>query len=92
MSNADLRNAVVERSGMPKDLVASVLDSLASVLVEQMARGNKVQVAGLGTFDVVSRSERSGRNPQTGEPLTIPARKAVKFTAAASLKRAAADG
>ena len=88
----ELRNAVAEHSGVPAGTVDSVITALAAVLGEQVAQGTKVQIPGVATIDVVQRSARTGRNPQTGETMSIPARKAVKITPSAPLKRAAAGG
>ena len=87
---SELRNAIVERSGIPAGMVDGVLAALASVVVEQVSRGTKLQLPGIATIDVVQRSARTGRNPQTGETMEIPARRAVKMTPSAPLKRAAA--
>lgn len=87
---AELRNAIVERSGIPAGMVDGVLAALASVVVEQVSQGTKLQLPGIATIDVVQRSARTGRNPQTGETMEIPARRAVKMTPSAPLKRAAA--
>lgn len=86
----ELRNAIVERSGLPAGMVDGVLAALASVVVEQVSMGTKIQLPGIATIDVVQRSARTGRNPQTGETMEIPARRAVKMTPSAPLKRAAA--
>jgi DNA-binding protein HU-beta len=86
----ELRNAIVERSGIPAGMVDGVLTALAGVIVEQVAQGTKLQIPGVATFDVVQRAARTGRNPATGESMEIPARRAVKVTASAPLKRAAA--
>lgn len=87
---AELRNAIVERSGIPAGMVDGVLAALASVVVEQVSHGTKLQLPGIGIVDVIQRSARTGRNPQTGQAMEIPARRAVKITPSASLKRAAA--
>jgi len=86
----ELRTAIVERSGIPAGMVDGVLTALASVVVEQVSQGTKLQLPGIATIDVVQRSARTGRNPQTGETMEIPARRAVKMTPSAPLKRAAA--
>ncbi|MFM9050085.1 MAG: HU family DNA-binding protein [Actinomycetota bacterium] len=86
----ELRTAIVERSGIPAGMVDGVLAALASVVVEQVSQGTKLQLPGIATIDVVQRSARTGRNPQTGETMEIPARRAVKMTPSAPLKRAAA--
>ncbi|MBM3690191.1 MAG: integration host factor [Actinobacteria bacterium] len=87
---SELLNAIVERSGISAGTVDGVLAALSSVVVEQVSRGTKLQIPGVATIDVVHRSARRGRNPQTGETMEIPARRAVKITASAPLKRAAA--
>ena len=86
----ELRAAIVERSGIPAGMVDGVLTALASVVVEQVSQGTKLLLPGIATIDVVQRSARTGRNPQTGETMEIPARRAVKMTPSAPLKRAAA--
>lgn len=87
---SELRNAIADRSGIPAGTVDGVLAALASVVVEQVSQGTKLQIPGVATIDVVDRSARTGRNPQTGETMEIPARRAVKITPSAPLKRAAA--
>lgn len=87
---SELRNAIADRSGIPAGTVDGVLAALASVVVEQISQGTKLQIPGVATIDVVDRSARTGRNPQTGETMEIPARRAVKITPSAPLKRAAA--
>lgn len=89
---AEMRNAIVERSGVPAGTVDAVLSALASVVTEQVAQGTKLQIPGIATIDVVQRAARTGRNPQTGATMEIPARRAVKVTPSAPLKRAAAGG
>lgn len=86
----ELHTAIVERSGIPAGMVDGVLAALASVVVEQVSQGTKLLLPGIATIDVVQRSARTGRNPQTGETMEIPARRAVKMTPSAPLKRAAA--
>lgn len=65
-----------------------IVDALVDKVIELVAEGSDLSIAGLGTFHVVSRAERSGRNPQTGEALTIPAKKVPKFRAGSKLKDA----
>jgi DNA-binding protein HU-beta len=77
----DLVNCVVEQTGlMKKDcekLVAAFTDSISDAL----AKGDKVQIAGFGTFEVRERAERDGRNPLTGETIRIAAGKVPAFKA-----------
>lgn len=62
--------------------LAAVLDSIA----EGIEKDGKVQILGFGTFLVKTRAARTGRNPKTGEPMTIPASTMVSFKASAALK------
>jgi DNA-binding protein HU-beta len=86
MNKTDLVNCVVEQTGlMKKDcekLVAAFTDSISDTL----AKGEKVQIAGFGTFEVRERAEREGRNPLTGETLKIAAGKVPAFRAGKALK------
>ena len=88
MTKADLVAQVAKRAGLTakaaKDAVNAVFDAIADAL----KRGEKVVVTGFGTFVVRKRAARKGRNPQTGEEITIPATKTPGFTAGKALKRA----
>jgi len=59
---------------------------MTSVITDALARGEKVALVGFGTFQVVTRKARTGRNPQTGEALQIPAKKVPKFTPGKDLR------
>lgn len=63
-----------------------IVDALVDHMVTEIAKGNDLSIAGLGTFYVVAREAREGRNPQTGEALAIPAKKVPKFRAGSKLK------
>lgn len=86
MNKADLIARVAEESGVTKKLAAEVVENTFVAIKESLAAGEKFTLVGFGTFEVVERAEREGRNPQTGEPITIPARKAVRFKAGKALK------
>jgi len=73
---------------MPKAQVQRVIDALVDTVSKTLVRGEKVQLSGLGTFEVRKRAQREGRNPQTGAKIVIPARNAVGFKAAKPLKEA----
>ena len=64
------------------------LNTLLETIQECLAEGNDVAFIGWGTFEVAEREERMGRNPKTGETMTIPAKKVVKFKAGTKLKEA----
>ena len=86
MNRTELVTAVADASGQPKPAVEQVLAALTSVVGEALVAGDKVTIAGLLTAERVERAERQGRNPQTGEALTIAASSGVKLTPATALK------
>ncbi|GAB6050710.1 HU family DNA-binding protein [Hydrogenophilus islandicus] len=90
MNKSEFIEALADKMGSSKAEAARALDAVLATLTEQMAKGEKVTFTGFGSFEVVTRSERTGRNPQTGATITIPATKLPKFTAGASLKKAVA--
>ena len=86
MNRAELVSAVAEKSGQPKNAVEEVLGVLGDVIGDAVVAGDKVTVPGLLTAERVERSERQGRNPQTGESMTIAASSGVKLSAVTALK------
>ncbi len=86
MNRAELVSAVAEKSGQTKTAVDEVLGALAEVVGDALVQGDKVTVPGLCTAERVERAERQGRNPQTGESMTIPASSGVKLSAVSALK------
>ena len=86
MTKANIVDAIVAKTGLKKKdaeaAVAVVFESVKDALVA----GDKVQLVGFGTFDVKERAAREGRNPKTGEKITINASKAPAFTAGKALK------
>ena len=90
MNKAELVSAIAKRADVPASTVDSVINGLQEELVEAITRGEKVAVPGLLTVERTQRSARTGRNPQTGESIDIPAANTVKVTAGSNLKKAAA--
>ena len=88
LSKTDLVNAVSEKSSLSKKDSAAALDATLEAIQESLAKGEKVQLIGFGSFDVVERAARTGINPQTSEKMQIPAKKAVKFRVGKTLKDA----
>ena len=85
------KNDIVEHAastvdGLTKKQTAEVLDAAFAFITDTLAGGERVQIAGFGTFNISERAERQGRNPQTGEAMTIPASKGVRFKAGKNLK------
>ncbi len=77
MNKAELVSAIAKRSHVPASTVDSVLAGLQDELVDAITRGEKVAVSGLLTVERAQRSARTGRNPQTGESIDIPAASSV---------------
>lgn len=83
---ADLVQAVSEMTDQPKTVTEKMVNSALSVIIDQVAAGKKVQLAGFGNFAPKERAARKGRNPQTGEELDIPASTSPGFTASKAFK------
>ena len=88
---ADLVNHLADNVDISKRQAADTFDALIACITETLQGGDRVQIAGFGTFSVVERAAREGRNPRTGETIPIPASKSVKFRVGAGLKEAVND-
>lgn len=88
MNKTEFIAAVAEKAEISKKDSEKALKAFVDVVAEQLKAGDKVQLVGFGTFDVSERAAREGRNPQTGETMTIAACKAPKFKAGKALKDA----
>lgn len=86
MTKNELITAMAEKTEMTKKDCEKALIAFQDVVKEELAKGGKVQLVGFGTFEVSERAERQGRNPKTGEAITIPASKSPKFKAGKALK------
>ncbi len=88
MKKVELVEAVAETAGLTKSDASKAVDAFCSTITDALKKGDKVPLVGFGTFAVSERAAREGRNPRTGETVTIPARKAVTFKAGTALKDA----
>ncbi|WP_161515366.1 HU family DNA-binding protein [Priestia megaterium] len=88
MKKAEFIEAVASKSELTKQDAKKAVDSLFETISTTLSKGEKVQLVGLGTFEVRERSESTGRNPQTGEEMTIPATKVPGFKAGKEFKEA----
>ena len=88
MNKTDLIHKVAEKTGSTKKDAESHVNAILDVIEETLAAGDDVQLIGFGTFEARERAERAGRNPQTGEEITIPAGKVPAFKAGKALKDA----
>lgn len=86
MNRTDLISAMAEKAEVNKKDAEKIMKAFEEVVVEELVNGGKIQIVGFGTFDVVERAAREGRNPQTGQPMTINASKAPRFKAGKLLK------
>jgi DNA-binding protein HU-beta len=88
MTKAELIDKIASGTGFSKTDASKALDSTLNAIKAALKKGQKVTLVGFGTFSVVKRKTRKGRNPRTGETITIPAAKIPKFTSGKSLKDA----
>jgi nucleoid DNA-binding protein len=79
MNKGDLINKVAEGAGITKAQASDALNAVIEGISGALKSGEKITLIGFGTFSVSERDERTGRNPQTGASITIPAKKMVKF-------------
>lgn len=86
MKKTELIKTIAQRTEKTQKETAEFLENFLTVIGEELSNGRKVQIPGFGTFEVRERSERTGRNPQTGEVITIKATKLPAFKAGKSLK------
>lgn len=92
MNKTELIAAIAEDTNLSKADAGRAFDSALEHLSRALVRGESVQLIGFGTFTVASRAERTGRNPSTGQPITIKASKSPKFSAGKALKDAVNGG
>ncbi|MGE5417570.1 MAG: HU family DNA-binding protein [Acidobacteriota bacterium] len=88
MNKTDLINEVAGKATMTKKDVEKVIGALFGSIEDALKAGDKVQLVGFGTFEVRQRKARTGRNPQTGQEIKIPATKVPAFKAGKALKDA----
>ena len=86
MNKSELVEAVHAQLGGTKKAAEEAVNVFVDVVTNELAKGNRVQLVGFGTFEVRQRAARKGRNPQTGEEMRIPASKAPVFKAGKHLK------
>ena len=88
MNKNELVEAIALSTEITKTDVDKVVTSLTEVITDELEKGDSVSLKGFGTFEVRSCSERTGRNPRTGETLVIPASKVPAFKVSSALKKA----
>ncbi|WP_095011890.1 HU family DNA-binding protein [Tsuneonella mangrovi] len=88
MNKNDLISAVAETAGLSKSDAASAVEGVFDSISTALTKGDEVRLVGFGTFTVARRKASTGRNPRTGEPMTIKASNQPKFKAGKGLKDA----
>ncbi len=88
MNKTELVAAMADAAGLSKKDAEKALKAFTDVVAEELKNDGKVQLVGFGTFEVSQRASREGRNPRTGETMSIPASKAPRFKAGKALKDA----
>lgn len=86
MTRKELAAKMAETADIKKKDAEAALDAFLTVVTDELKAGNAVQLIGFGNFEISERAEREGRNPATGETITIPASKSVHFKAGKKLK------
>ncbi len=88
MNKSDLVDAIATSADISKAAAARALDGMLDAVKMSLKKGDEVSLVGFGSFSVEKRAARKGRNPQTGEAITIKAAKVPKFRAGKGLKDA----
>lgn len=86
MNKEELIQEIAKKTKLPQKQVGEVLGSLVEVIEKTVAKGKKVTLVGFGTFEARKRAARTGRNPQTGKELKIPAKTVPAFSAGKKFK------
>jgi DNA-binding protein HU-beta len=87
VNKAELIDLVAERAGLSKKDATSAVESALDGIKNAVAKGDKVSLSGFGIFEKSDRAARTGRNPQTGDPVNIAATSVPKFRAGAEFKK-----
>jgi len=88
MNKSELTDAIAEAADISKASAARALDGMLAAITGELQNGHQVSLIGFGTFSVKDRAARTGRNPQTGQPIEIKASKNPSFKAGKALKDA----
>ncbi len=85
MTKAELIDIIAKSANITKDKAAKALSAYENTVTKELKKSGKIKLVGFGTFSVIKRKARIGRNPQTGKTIKIPAKKVVKFKAGKAL-------
>jgi integration host factor subunit alpha len=92
MTKADLVDLVCERVGYSRKEAGAVVEEIFAIIRDSLCGAGKVKISGFGSFVVNQKKSRRGRNPQTGEPITIDSRRVLSFKASEVLKELVNNG
>lgn len=92
MTKADIVNQIADATGLTKTDTSAVVEGLIASVIDAMQRGEHIEIRGFGTFKVVDRAPRTGRNPKTGEVVRIPSRPVPVFKPSRELRTSVEDG
>lgn len=88
LTKKDLIDLHYNQTGLPKKECVSAIESIFEIIKDELEKGDAVNISGFGKWTVKSKRQRNGRNPQTGDPMTLDARKVVTFKSSPILKDA----
>jgi integration host factor subunit alpha len=88
MTKADIAQRIQDKTGFSKKESAEMMEAVFSILKKTLEAGEKIKIAGFGNFEVKQKKDRRGRNPQTGETITIEARQILTFKPSNLLRNA----
>lgn len=88
MNKADIIDRMAAAAAITKTQAASAVDAMVGAISGALKKGNRVTLVGFGSFITAQRAARTGRNPKTGKPVSIPARRVARFVPGLELKRA----
>ena len=88
MNRNDFVRKTAEKTGLSKKDTDKALDGFIEVITDSLKSGEEIKITGFGKFEAAKRAPRTGRNPSTGQPLTVAGRVAPKFVAGKPLKDA----
>lgn len=91
MNKTELIAAVAEKTDISKKDADAAVSAVLGAITDALKAGDKIQLVGFGTFEVRNRAAKQGRNPRTGETMTVPASKVPAFKAGKALKDAVAE-
>lgn len=86
MNKTELANAIAQKNNLTQKQGKEILDSITDLIVDTVKTGEDIAIPGFGTFKAKEYADRTGRNPHTGETMTIPACKKFSFVASKSIE------